>query len=153
MSFDNNTFQIVEEDDRDGHATALAPAAVKSPQFSIEQKMQSIVVLGNYEAAHLFSEEGLPIAQALSPEGQQVDRDRIAELAIMFQDVSRMASVMGGITRLREVMIEGDNHRKIVFRFFKAFDQSVILAVVVPPSKTYKQKTNELEKLIVGESF
>ncbi|NUM76633.1 hypothetical protein HUU40_19890 [candidate division KSB1 bacterium] len=153
MNFDNDTVQVAKTNDRDGASVAPVATAIKSPQFSIEQKMQSIVVLGNYEAAHLFSEEGLPIAQALSPTGQQVDRDRIAEMAIMFQDVSRMASVMGGISRLREVMIEGDNHRKIVFRFFKAFEQSVILAVVVPPSKTYKQKTNELEKLIIGESF
>jgi hypothetical protein len=54
---------------------------------------------------------------------------------------------------LREVIIEGENHRKIGFRFFQAFGQQVILAVVVPPQKAYKQRTNELEKLIVGESF
>jgi len=128
-------------------------AAVKSPQVTIENKMAEILGLGTYEAAYLFSDEGLPIAQASNTNGQQVDRDRIAELSILFHDVRRMASVMGGISRLREVIIEGENHRKIVFRFFNAFGQQVILAVVVPPQKAYKQRTNELEKLIVGESF
>ncbi len=135
--------------------TALEPAAeaAKTPQVSIEKKMADILAAGTYEAAYLFSDEGLPIAQASNTNGQQVDRDRIAEMAILFHDVRRMASLMGGISRLREVIIEGENHRKIGFRFFQAFGQQVILAVVVPPQKAYKQRTNELEKLIVGESF
>jgi predicted regulator of Ras-like GTPase activity (Roadblock/LC7/MglB family) len=150
-----------ENDSAQGFGTGVAvksgseqgAATVKTPQVTIEKKMAEIISLGAYEAAHLFSDEGLPIAQASSESGQTVDRDRLAELAILFQDVRRMASLMGGISRLREVLIEGENHRKIVFRFFRAFEQQVILAVVVPPKKSYRQRTNELEKLIVGESF
>lgn len=137
-------------------STAVAdPTAetTKTPQVSIEKKMADILAIGTYEASYLFSDEGLPIAQASSTNGQQVDRDRIAEMSILFHDVRRMASLMGGISRLREVIIEGENRRKIVFRFFQAFGQQVILAVVVPPQKAYKQRTNELEKLIIGESF
>jgi len=132
---------------------ATTETSVKAPQISIENKMTEILGLGTYEAAYLFSDEGLPIAQASNANGQEVDRDRIAELSILFHDVRRLASVMGGISRLREVIIEGENRRKIVFRFFNAFGQQVILAVVVPPQKSYKQRTNELEKLIIGESF
>ncbi len=124
----------------------------KVPQVAIEQKMAETVAAGIYEAAHLFSDEGLPIAQAASASSQHVERDRIAEMAILFQDVRRMASLMGGISRLREVTIEGENRRKIVFRFFRAFEQQVILAVVVPPNKAYRQRTNELEKLVAGVS-
>ncbi|MCG3157594.1 MAG: hypothetical protein DKINENOH_04230 [bacterium] len=143
---DNDTLPLTDTPE-------IESPAAKAPQFSIEQKMASIVTLGNYEAALLFSEEGLPIAQAISPAGPATDADRIAEMAITLQEVSRMAATLGGISRLREVAIEGDNHRRIVFRFFRAFEQSVVLAVVVPPAKAYKQKTNELEKLIIGESF
>jgi predicted regulator of Ras-like GTPase activity (Roadblock/LC7/MglB family) len=123
---------------------------VKIPQAAIEKKMAEIVTAGSIEAAHLFSDEGLPIAQFASQ--QNVERDRIAEMAILLHDVRRMAGVMGGISRLREVTIEGENRRKIVFRFFQAFEQQVVLAVVVPPNKAYRQRTNELEKLIIGES-
>jgi len=144
MYFDEN---IAAGDGGDSTTTA------KMPQVAIEKKMAAIIAQGTYEAAYLFSDEGLPIAQASTTDGQQVDRDRIAELSILFHDVRRMAAVMGGISRLREVFIEGENHRKIVFRFFQAFGQPVILAVVVPPQKTYRQKTNELEKLVLGESF
>ncbi|MGH7493639.1 MAG: hypothetical protein ACREOO_14775 [bacterium] len=126
------------------------PVKVKIPQAAIESRMAEIVTAGNIEAAHLFSDEGLPIAQFASQ--QNVERDRIAEMAILLHEVRRMAGVMGGISRLREVTIEGENRRKIVFRFFQAFEQQVVLAVVVPPNKTYRQRTNELEKLIIGES-
>jgi len=128
---------------------AEAPA-MQGPQFAIEEKMAESVRSGNYEAAYLFSDEGLPIAQSSSPAQQSIAPDQIAEMAILFQDVRRMASLMGGISRLREVIIEGENRRKIVFRFFRAFDQQIILAVVVPPTtKAYRQRTNELEKLVL----
>jgi len=60
---------------------------------------------------------------------------------------------MADITSLREVLIEGTNRRKIAFRFFKAFGQEVVLAVVVPAGKSYRKVTNELEKLIHEQSF
>ena len=127
-----------------------APAKVKIPQAAIEKKMAEIVHAGSIEAAHLFSDEGLPIAQFAGE--QNVERDRIAEMAILLHEVRRMAGFMGGISRLREVTIEGENRRKIVFRFFQAFGQPAVLALVVPPNKAYRQRTNELEKLIIGES-
>lgn len=143
-------------------ATAATPApsdngriatAARAPQRAIEEKMRAIIALGNCESTHLFSEEGLPIAQATAPNIEQVEQDQIAEMAILLQDVRRMSSVMGGISQLREIVIEGTNRRKIVFRFFESFGQPVVLAMVVPPNTAYRQRTNELEKLIVGESF
>lgn len=135
----------------EGVAAERAGAAqVKIPQEAIEKKMAETVASGSIEAAHLFSDEGLPIAQCAGH--QNVERDRIAEMAILLHEVRRMAGLMGGISRLREVTIEGENRRKIVFRFFRAFEQPVVLAVVVPPNKAYRQRTNELEKLIIGES-
>lgn len=152
MYFDNDNLHGAQ-DFMDEPSDALPEITLTHvPQAAIEQKMAETVAAGIYEAAHLFSDEGLPIAQAVSTDSQHVERDRIAEMAILFQDVRRMASLMGGISRLREVTIEGENRRKIVFRFFRAFEQQVILAVVVPPNKAYRQRTNELEKLVVGVS-
>jgi len=150
MYFDQDTAVAGSEGRETITGEVSAPAQIKIPQATIEQKMAEIVQAGNIEAAHLFSHEGLPIAQYANQ--QNVDRDRIAEMAILLHDVRHMAGLMGGISRLREVTIEGENRRKIVFRFFQAFEQQVVLAVVVPPSKTYRQRTNELEKLIVGEA-
>ncbi len=152
MYYDNDDTQGAHAFLEDGSDALSDMNPTKVPQVAIEQKMTETVASGIYEAAHLFSDEGLPIAQAVSTTSQNMERDRIAEMAILFQDVRRMASLMGGISRLREVTIEGENRRKIVFRFFRAFEQQVILAVVVPPNKAYRQRTNELEKLIMGVS-
>lgn len=162
MYYDNDNLHGENASIEEASDTLSDLTPTKVPQAAIEQKMAETVAAGVYEAAHLFSDEGLPIAHAASTlvanalgtsaNTQNVERDRIAEMAILFQDVRRMASLMGGISSLREVTIEGENRRKIVFRFFRAFEQQVILAVVVPPNKAYRQRTNELEKLIIGVS-
>ena len=123
----------------------------QAPQELIEKRMKTILQFGNYEAAYLFSREGLPIAQSGS--SSDVDPDRLAELSIMFQDVQRLTNTLGGIDNLKEVFVEGNNRRKVVFRFFPAFGEDVVLAVVIPPRKTYRRHTNELQKLINGIEF
>lgn len=133
--------------------TATQP---KTPQATIENAMQDILQKGFYEAVHLFSDEGLPLATAVNTSGnghQVKEQDSLAEMAILFHNVRRMAASMADISSLREVLIEGMNRRKIVFRFFKAFGQDVVLAVVVPANKSYRKVTNELEKLILEQSF
>ena len=116
------------------------------PQEIIEKKMRQIVQLGNYEAAYLFSAEGLYIAKAAARD--DVDPDRLAEISMLLGDVKRLAATLGGIERLAEVFMEGDNHRKIIFRFFKAFGEDVVLVAVVPPRKAYRKHTNDLQKIV-----
>ena len=117
-----------------------------APQVLIEKRMKMVMQFGNYEAAYLFSREGLPIAQA--GKSSDVDPDRLAELSIMFQDVQRLTNTLGGIENLKEVFVEGTNYRKVAFRFFPAFGEEVVLAVVIPPGKTYRKHTNDLQRLI-----
>jgi hypothetical protein len=117
-----------------------------SPQEKIENFMAEVVKLGNYETAYLLSEEGLALAHNLADE--VVPEERLVEMSVLFQDIQKMADVMGGIDEINELIIEGHNKRKIIFRFFNAFDQHVILALIVPPQKTYRGLTNRLVRLI-----
>jgi hypothetical protein len=118
----------------------------ESPQQKIEEFMSDVINRGNYEMVCLFSHEGLPIAEAKGT--GIVSEDRLIELSILFKQIVQMADVMGGISQLREIVIEGNNRRKIVFRFFESFNQLMILALVVPPKKSYLGLTNKLMKLI-----
>lgn len=117
-----------------------------APQDRIENFMREVIELGNYEMAYLLSQEGLLLAQ--SKTGEVVPEDRLVELSIQFQEIQHMADVMAGISEIKELVIEGTNKRKITFRFFNAFDQSVILALIIPPEKSYKGLTNKLVRLI-----
>ena len=123
----------------------------KSPQSVIEKKMIEISEMGNYDMVSLFSDEGLPLAEFNNE--QVVEQDRLAELSIMLREVRKMADAMGKISNIKEMIVEGFNHRKIVFRFFHAFDQDVVLAIIVPPKKSYKALTNSLVRTIEQISF
>jgi len=118
----------------------------QTPQTVIEAKMKEISQRGNYDMVHLFSSEGLPMAEYYDE--TVIQTDRLLEMSILFREVKKMADVMGEISNIKEMIVEGYNHRKIVFRFFHAFDQDVVLAIVVPPQKTYRGLTNALVRTI-----
>ncbi len=117
-----------------------------APQESIENFMKEVIELGNYEMAYLLSQEGLLLAQSKSAE--VIPEDRLIEMAVLFQEIQQMADVMAGIVEIKELTIEGSNKRKIIFRIFNAFGQTVTLALIIPPEKSYRGLTNRLVKLI-----
>lgn len=117
-----------------------------APQEKIESFMKEVIELGNYEMAYLLSQEGLLLAQSKSAE--IIPEDRLVEMSITFQEIEQMADVMAGIDEIKELALEGSNKRKIIFRFFKAFGQSVALALIIPPQKSYRGLTNRLVRLI-----
>lgn len=117
-----------------------------APQEQIENFMKEVVTVGNYEMAYLISQEGLLLAQSKSAE--VIPEDRLVEMAILFQEIQQMADVMAGIDEIKELSIEGSNKRKIIFRIFNAFGQTVTLVLIVSPGKSYRGMTNRLVRLI-----
>ena len=117
-----------------------------APQERIENFMKEVIELGNYEMAYLLSAEGLLLAQSKADE--VVPEDRLIEMSVLFQEIQKMADVMAGISEIKELSIEGYNKRKIIFRIFDAFSQTVTLALIVPPQKTYRGLTNKLVRII-----
>ncbi len=123
----------------------------RSPQLVIEEKMREILSNGNYDMVHLFSSEGLPLAECYNE--RVVPNDRLIELSLVFRELKKMADMMGKISNIKELTVEGYNRRKIVLRFFKAFQQEVVLVMVIPPKKAYRSLTNSLIKTIESVSF
>lgn len=124
----------------------MSDTVLSSPQAVIEERMKEIAASGHYDMVHLFSNEGLPLAEYYNE--KIVDKDRLAELSLLLRRVREMADLMGKISNVKEMIVEGFNGRKIVFRFFGAFDQEVVLAIVVPPKMSYRARTNSLIKMI-----
>ena len=117
-----------------------------SPQEIIENFMRKVVGEGNYETAYLFSDEGLPMAEVKGD--TVVSEDRLVEISLLFQEIRKMADVNGRISELKEVVLEGMNRKKIIFRFFTGFDQPLVLALIIPPKKTYRGLTNKLVRIV-----
>ncbi len=118
----------------------------KSPQEIIEEYLNDVITQGNFETAYLFSKEGLPLAEVKGE--TPIEEDRLIEMSLLFQEIIKMADVMGGISELKEIIVEGNNRRKIIFRFFEGFGQAIVLAMVIPPKKAYRGLTNKLVRTI-----
>ena len=117
-----------------------------SPQIIIEAEMAKVIEYGNFELAHLFSEEGLLLADA--QQSGAIDRDSLIEVALHFQELRKTSNILDDVLKIKEVVMEGEKARKLVFRFFRAFDQLVVLALIIPPRKSYRKFTNSLVRLI-----
>lgn len=118
----------------------------ESPQNLIQEKMKDITDQGNYDMVHLFSDEGLLLAEYYNT--RIIGEERLVQLSTIFRELKKMADVMGQISNIKEMIVEGYNHRKIVFKFFRAFNQDVVLVIVVPPRKCYRALTNSLIRTI-----
>jgi hypothetical protein len=122
---------------------------VEAPQFLIESKMREFAAKGSYDMVQLFSSEGLPLAEYQHE--ALLEKDSLLELSLLFRELREKADVMDRISNLKEMIVEGNNSRKIVFRFFKALGDDVALVLVIPPKKAYKAQTNmlvrEIEKI------
>ncbi|MDZ7386150.1 MAG: hypothetical protein ONB07_08525 [candidate division KSB1 bacterium] len=120
------------------------------PQEVIEEAMLQLIRLGHFEAAYLFTADGLPLARATGETG--VSEDFLAETGLLLQQVQHTATELGGLTGLAEVLLEDQQGRKVVVRFIEAFRQPAILAVVVPPNKSFRGLTNRLVRLIASST-
>ena len=122
-----------------------------APQQLIEAKMREIAATGHCEMILLLSNEGLPLAEYYGK--QQLVKDDLVELSLLFRQVKKTAEFMGDMAKVKEMLVEGFNHRKIAFRFFQAFDQEVALVVVATPRKSYRALSNGLIAVIESISF
>ncbi len=116
-------------------------------QQIIENFMQEVIKQGNFETAYLFSQEGLPIAQQYSDHSTRM---RTVEISVMMNKVQKFMKDLGKLSRIKEIVVEDEDKKRIVFRFLPFFDQTAILIIVVPPRKAYRGFTNRLAKLIVA---
>ena len=119
-------------------------------QYNIEAFMNDVVHLGNYEAVYLFDKDGLALAQSSSV--KVLSDLKAVEVSVMMNKVQKIIQDIGGLSKIKEIVIEDDNKRKMVFRFIQFFGQTTILVIVIPAKKSYRGLTNRLEKLIAKQS-
>jgi len=117
-----------------------------SPQILIERRMHEVIALGTYEAAYLFSEEGLPMAKAKHDDREE---SPLLEISMALRGIREVVEQLTGGSSLREIVVDARTKR-VVFRFFRAFEQEVTLVVVVPRGKSYRQQTNRLQRTIAA---
>lgn len=114
-----------------------------SIQSRIEAVMKRFGSEGRWECIFLFSSEGFPMAK--SGQSDSYDEEKLLEFA--FSLVSTV-KILGSHPPVKEVSIRGEGHQSLVFRYFEAWGESMILAAVVSGKRGYRRALQETIKRI-----
>jgi hypothetical protein len=103
-------------------------------QALIEAAMRRHEKEGRWECAFLFSSEGLLLAKSGSSDAY--GEDLLLEFSFSLIQTVRL---LGGGQPVKEALIRGEGHRKLVFSYFDAWGESMVLAAVVAGAKGHRR--------------
>lgn len=103
-----------------------------------EEVLEQMTRNGEFTAAVLASDEGLPLASVPSP----YDSDAAAAMVALLQSVSREARVQLSMAEVDELTISDRDRIRLVCRYVEANGEVLILAAMVPPNVYYRRVTN-----------
>ena len=112
----------------------------------IKYVLQVMNEVGQFEAAVLTSTEGLPIITVPT----NYDSHVAAAIVAMLRKISDRVENQLGLAEVDEVNICGHDHARLVCRYIPGRDRenSLMLAVIVPPGQSYRRATNRAVKQI-----
>lgn len=116
------------------------PSGKLPVQTAIEDAMHEFgISQERFESIYLFSSDGLLLASR----GESSAYSREALLEFSFSLLTTV-SLLDSEEPLHEILIRGADQRHLVFRYFHAWDEDMILAAVVPGKKGYRRALNRL---------
>jgi len=59
---------------------------------------------------------------------------------------------MSGLSPLKELVLEDDEGKRLVFRYLTLFGQTALLVMVVPAQRSYRALANRLCRLIEAQA-
>lgn len=116
-------------------------------QKACEALMKEMVQVGSFDAILLFSAEGLALAKHVARE-ELLQEKRAVELSVLIGKMQKVIRHMSALDPLREILIEDQEGKKLVFRYLHIFEQTAILVFVIPPHRNYRGLANRLSKAI-----
>ena len=110
-------------------------------QQQLETYMKSFQEEERWEAMTLFSSEGLPMASV----GYSLiyNQENLLEFAF---SLIESVHLLGDDLPAREITIRGRERKTLVFKYFEAWDDELILAAVVSGRRGYKRAMGKLIK-------
>lgn len=112
------------------------PISAGIQQF--EEVLEQMTQNGDFTAAVLASDEGLPLASVPEP----YDSDAAAAIVAMLQSVSREARDQLSMSEVDELTISDHDRIRLVCRYLEVNGEVLILAAMVPPNVYYRRVTN-----------
>ncbi len=121
------------------------PGAAASFQRQAEAGLHELIRVGGFDAAYLYSPEGLPLAHTASA-NPRVSELQVVQWVVMISKMARVMCKLGAAESVHELLLESRQSSKVVFRFLTLFEQPAVLVLLVPPQKTYRGLTNRMAK-------
>jgi len=118
-----------------------------SIQKKIEKILFSLVNTGLYESIYLYNADGLPLVE--NQPSSKINNVDPVEISVMMSQIRQALSRLDDLGHINEIVIEGSNGKKIVFRYIYLFEQMTTLIAIIPAGKYYRNITNRLQKTLV----
>lgn len=109
----------------------------------IENRMRVFLEEARWESVALFSSEGLLMAKGGA--STAYEEEVLLEFAFSLLETARLT---GNELPIKEITLKGKERKTLVFRYFNALNDELILAAVVSGRKGYKRALNNLIKEI-----
>jgi len=114
-------------------------------QAEIEAAMRDSGEGERWESIFLFSSEGLLMARhGFSP---AYDEENLLEFAFSLIGVVRLIE---NDLPVKEIVVKGKEKKRLVFRYFEAWGEQVVLAAVVSGRKGFRRAIGKLMRFIRG---
>jgi hypothetical protein len=112
-------------------------------QGELESLMAGFVSEGRWELMALFSADGLPMAGA--GDSALYPQERLLEFAFAQIETVRMLESDMAVT---EITIQASKDTILVFRYFKGWEENLVLAAVANRRKGYRRAMNDIIRRI-----
>ncbi len=116
-----------------------APEDANFKAIALESLLREINEKGGFSASVLATADGLPVA-VVPP---VYDSEIISAMVALVRGAIERAQTQLNFARVDEVSAVDDDKIRLVCRYFEVEDEPFILAVVVPPERSYRQLTNQ----------
>lgn len=108
-----------------------------SEPINFEEILAQMNQQGNFAAAVLASDDGLPVAAAPSP--SPYDADTVAAMVTLVKDFISQTQTRLGLARVDEVTIFINDKSRLICRYFDADKHPFVLTVLAPPQQSYRR--------------
>ena len=112
-------------------------------QARIESIMKDYLKEERWESIFLFSSEGLLMAH--SGISQIYNEEKLLEFSFSLIDTVKL---LGSDSPIKEIIIRGKERKILIFRYFHALEDDLVIAAVVSGKKGYRRALSKLIKLI-----
>jgi len=117
---------------------------MSSKQELFEEILYKMNKEGNFEAAMLSMQDGLPLASSPA----HYEDEMAAALVTLLNEAAKKIHRELRLAQMDEISLVGDDRTRLVCRYFSVDGHDFLLTVLTPPDQAYRRVTTQTIKEI-----